>query len=330
MTHNSDPFNSSCPPSLVSLKGQEQYVRLRAGRDGGEFLFPAGVLAQLSGTMKGMVSSGEFLESRALVTVPSSAKDKAVSDISSLSSCSHDPTEANQIAEAITLGDRGWKPMNVIAVDGPAASGKGTLCRSLASRLNFAHLDTGSLYRATALRVLRSAAEGEGLESARQSAPEEARAITDEDLRSPELRSERVGEEASVLSADQRVRAALLQFQREFASSPPHGAAGAVLDGRDIGTNICPAAPLKLFLTAEHSERAKRRHAELLSAGQTLSLEQVEADLRRRDERDSQRAANPLAPAPDAILIDTSTKGEVEVLGIALNEVAKAFPNLVG
>ncbi|OYY89525.1 MAG: cytidylate kinase [Sphingomonas sp. 28-66-16] len=185
----------------------------------------------------------------------------------------------------------------IIAVDGPAASGKGTIARALARHYGVPHLDTGLLYRAVALSVLRHELDPE----------KEADAIAacdfdDSLLADPALRSDEIGKTASIVSAHPLVRAALLHRQRRFANQP----GGAVLDGRDIGTVIAPQADAKLFVKATPQIRAKRRHAELRAAGSTVSLDKVLADIRARDLRDTGRAAAPLVMASDANLLDTS------------------------
>ena len=185
----------------------------------------------------------------------------------------------------------------IIAVDGPAASGKGTIARALAAHYGLPHLDTGLLYRAVALTVIRL-----GLDPEKEA---DAIAATDFDdalLADPALRGDDVGKTASVVSAHPLVRAALLHRQRRFAGQ----SGGAVLDGRDIGTVIAPHADAKLFVKATPQIRAKRRHAELRANGSTVSLDKVLADIRARDLRDSQRTAAPLVLANDAALLDTS------------------------
>ncbi len=187
--------------------------------------------------------------------------------------------------------------MPVIAVDGPAASGKGTIGRALARHLGLPHMDTGLLYRAVALNLWRwggdPAIEFEAL-----------RACDDLgfDPDDPELRSEPVSKIASVVSGYPSVRAALLKRQQDFAGQD----GGAVLDGRDIGTVIAPDADVKLFVTASPEVRAKRRLKELEKRGMHAHFEEVLADIRARDERDSTREVAPLKPAADAILLDTS------------------------
>lgn len=179
-----------------------------------------------------------------------------------------------------------------VAIDGPAAAGKGTISRAVAARFGLAHLDTGLLYRATGRKILET-----GL------SPEEAaRSVTPEDLERDGLRTQAVAELASRVAAIPEVRAALVDFQRGFARRT----GGAVLDGRDIGTVICPGAEVKLFVTASAECRAERRWKELNAAGQEASLEDVLDEVRRRDARDMERADAPLRPAGDAILIDTT------------------------
>jgi len=187
--------------------------------------------------------------------------------------------------------------MPLIAVDGPAASGKGTIARALARHFGLPHMDTGLLYRAVALILWRWGGDP-GNEF-------EARRACDDlgfDPDDPELRSEPVSKIASAISAYPSVRAALLERQQAFAAQP----GGAVLDGRDIGTVIAPGADVKLFVTASPEVRAQRRVRELLERGMPAHLEDVLADIRSRDERDSHRAVAPLRQAPDAILLDTS------------------------
>jgi CMP/dCMP kinase len=185
----------------------------------------------------------------------------------------------------------------VIAVDGPAASGKGTIARAIASHFNLPHMDTGLLYRAVALNLFRFGGDpGSEFEAMR------ACDLTSVSLDDPDLRSEIVGSIASRISAYPSVREKLLERQRTFARQR----GGAVLDGRDIGTVIIPDADVKLFVTAAVEVRARRRLAELLSRGISAHLEDVVIDLKARDARDSSRAAAPLLQAEDAHLLDTS------------------------
>jgi cytidylate kinase len=186
----------------------------------------------------------------------------------------------------------------IIAVDGPAASGKGTLARRLAAHFGLRHLDTGALYRAVARDLL--AAGGDLGDVA--AATEAARGLDPATLDDPALRTDATGEAASLIAQYREVRAALVAFQRDFAASPP----GAVLDGRDIGTVICPDADVKIYVVASVEERARRRWRELEAAGGSASFDDVLADLVRRDDRDSARADAPLKPAQDAHLLDTS------------------------
>ena len=202
----------------------------------------------------------------------------------------------------------------VVAIDGPAASGKGTVARRLAAHLGFAHLDTGLLYRAVARRVI--GAGGDPSDGA--AAAQAARNLSTEELAGQGLRDEAVTAAASVVAADAGVRAALLDFQRAFAAAPPDGASGAVLDGRDIGTVICPDAPVKLFLEASPEVRARRRVRELRERGSGGIYAAVLRDMEARDARDRGRAAAPLAPAEDAFVIDTSTMNADEVFREAL------------
>ncbi|ALG89460.1 MULTISPECIES: (d)CMP kinase [Actibacterium] len=178
-----------------------------------------------------------------------------------------------------------------VAIDGPAAAGKGTISRAVAAHFGFAHLDTGLLYRATGRRVL------DGLEPVAA-----ARALRPEDLARDDLRTAEVAQAASKVAAIPEVRAALVDFQRAFARR----AGGAVLDGRDIGTVICPEAQVKLYVTASDAVRARRRFLELSGKGADVTPDGVLADLRERDARDSERAAAPLAAAADAVVLDTS------------------------
>jgi cytidylate kinase len=186
----------------------------------------------------------------------------------------------------------------IIAIDGPAASGKGTIAKRLASHFGLPHLDTGLLYRATA-RVLLD--EGASLDDP-HAAVLAARGLALIDFDPSRLRGREMGEAASVVAAIPAVREALIDMQRRFAVQ----AGGAVLDGRDIGTVIAPAADVKIFVTAEPETRAQRRAIELRSAGERVPFEAVLADIRKRDARDSQRAAAPLLAAPDALHLDTT------------------------
>ncbi|WP_281842985.1 (d)CMP kinase [Sinisalibacter aestuarii] len=178
-----------------------------------------------------------------------------------------------------------------VAIDGPAAAGKGTVSKAVAAHFGFAHLDTGLLYRAVGRKVI----EGADRLAA-------AKALLAEDLEAEGLRTPEVAQAASQVAVDPEVRAALVDFQRAFAAR----AGGAVLDGRDIGTVICPEAQVKLFVTASPEVRAERRYLELAATGHEVTREEVLADVIARDERDSERATAPLRPAEDAVVIDTS------------------------
>jgi cytidylate kinase len=194
-----------------------------------------------------------------------------------------------------------------IAIDGPAAAGKGTISRAVAAYFGFAHLDTGLLYRAVGAKTLLGMVPAVA-----------ARTLTADDLNAADLRSPEVAQAASRVAVLSDVRAELTDFQRSFARR----AGGAVLDGRDIGTVICPQAEVKLYVTASTEVRARRRHSELLASGSTLSFEQVLADVRERDARDSERAEAPLKPAADAVLIDTSEMSIEEAVAAAIAVVS--------
>lgn len=190
----------------------------------------------------------------------------------------------------------------IIAIDGPAASGKGTLARQLAVHFDFAHLDSGKLYRAVGLAVLRENGNPEDAGAALR----KAQALRASDLDDPALAGDDAAVAASKVAAIPEVREALLDFQRTFAMRPPNGGSGAVIDGRDIGTVVCPEAEVKLYVTAAIEVRAARRHKELLERGETSIYSRVLQDLKDRDARDSSRSAAPLRAADDAKRIDTS------------------------
>ena len=203
----------------------------------------------------------------------------------------------------------------IIAIDGPAAAGKGTLARRLAQHLNLAYLDTGLIYRAVGKKVLIVGADPEDAAAAEA----EARAMRPEDLQLEGLRTDEVAQAASKVSTVPGVRAALLEFQRDFAAYPPDGKAGAVLDGRDIGTVVCPEAPHKLFVTASMEVRAERRVKELQDRGLEAIYARVFEDMKERDARDSERAVSPLEPAKDARTLDTSDFDADQVFQAALD-----------
>jgi cytidylate kinase len=203
----------------------------------------------------------------------------------------------------------------IIAIDGPAAAGKGTLARRLARHFGLAYLDTGSLYRAVALKVLE--AGGDPADAAQAGAA--ARAVGPGDLDKQALREERVGAAASKVAVHPAVRQALLEFQRNFARTPPGGATGAVLDGRDIGTVICPEPDvLKLFVSATPETRAARRVKELQDKGDSPIYTAVLQDMKERDARDANRGLAALKKAPDALDLDTSALDADQVFALAL------------
>lgn len=190
----------------------------------------------------------------------------------------------------------------IVAVDGPAAAGKGTLARRLAKAYDLAYLDTGALYRATALSLLLGGDDP----SDSHAAAAASSALDLSILGHKDLRAEATGGAASIVAAQPRVRANLLAFQRDFAASPPDGKRGAILDGRDIGTVVCPDADLKIYVTASAEERARRRCAEMENRGQVTDFEEILKDVVARDARDMNRADAPLKPAADAHLLDTT------------------------
>lgn len=199
----------------------------------------------------------------------------------------------------------------VIAIDGPTASGKGTLARRMGEALGFKVLDTGLLYRAVGLAVVRAGGNPASPADAIPAAQTlDMSALVDDN----EIRSDLAGQYASQCSVIPQVRAALTDFQRDFARQEP----GAILDGRDIGTVICPDAQLKLYITASPEVRAQRRHEELLRRGRNIELEAVLADIKARDDRDMNRPVAPLKPAADATILDTSQMGIEAVLEKAL------------
>ena len=203
----------------------------------------------------------------------------------------------------------------IIAIDGPAASGKGTLGKRLAAHFGLRHLDTGLLYRA----VAKALADAGHPVDDRARAVAAARALDPEKFDEAVLKAHAVGEAASIVSAIPEVRAALIDYQRAFTASPP----GAVLDGRDTGTVIAPDADVKIFVTATPEERARRRTRELNAQGIAADEAEILADIRRRDERDRSRAVAPLARAPDAHLLDT-THLDIDAAVRAAIDIVKA------
>lgn len=215
----------------------------------------------------------------------------------------------------------GFKPESdsqhkiVIAVDGPAASGKGTLARTMAERLGYAYLDTGALYRAVALATLELGGDPSNAEDVLPALDIVKRYLTPELLANVQLRSYAVSEAASKVAALPEIRMELLDYQRSFAKNPPGNVGGAVLDGRDIGTVVCPDADIKFFVTAAPEERAKRRFKEMHRHHPEMTYEMVLADLIQRDQRDTSRKMAPTIAANDAYILDTthlSSAGAVE------------------
>ena len=196
-----------------------------------------------------------------------------------------------------------------VAIDGPAAAGKGTISKAVAAHFGFAHLDTGLLYRAVGAKVIAGA---EPITA--------ALALDPVDLEDDSLRTPQVAQAASEVAVNPQVRAALVAFQRSFAARGD----GAVLDGRDIGTVICPDAQVKLFVTASAERRAERRFKELAGKGLDVTLETVLADVKERDDRDRNRAAAPLLPAEDAVLLDTSDLRIEQAIAAAVDVVEAA------
>ena len=205
----------------------------------------------------------------------------------------------------------------LIAVDGPAAAGKGTLSRRLAEHFNLARLDTGLIYRAVAKKVLETKDPENN-----KIAIEIAQFLSLNDLDTNGLRDEAIGTAASKISAIPEVRKTLLNFQRNFAKNPPNGKVGAILDGRDIGTVVCPKAEFKLFITASSKIRAERRFKELQDRGKEAIRSAILRDIIDRDERDSIRSVSPLLPAQDAQILDTSKLDPDAVFNLALDFIS--------
>jgi cytidylate kinase len=208
----------------------------------------------------------------------------------------------------------------IIAIDGPAASGKGTIARRLAAHYGLPHLDTGLLYRATARSLME---RGERLENV-DAAISAARGLALTDFDETQLRGAEMGEAASIMGAMPQVRAVLLDLQRQFAARQE----GAILDGRDIGSIICPNAEVKIFVTAQSETRAQRRALELKSRGEKVDFAAVLADIQKRDERDSSRSSAPLIMASDAIRLDTTgldvEKSVAAAIAIVENKTLKS------
>jgi cytidylate kinase len=202
----------------------------------------------------------------------------------------------------------------IIAVDGPAASGKGTLARRVARELGYGHLDTGKLYRAVGMAVLRDGGDPADAVAAESA----ARALDPDRLDDPELAGDEAAQAASKVSAIPAVRAALLEFQRAFAARPP----GAVLDGRDIGTVVCPDADIKFYVIASDEIRAQRRHKELLDRGKASIYARVLQDLKERDARDSERSVAPMKLAKDAVVLDTTVLDAEAAYAAAMKHIS--------
>jgi cytidylate kinase len=203
--------------------------------------------------------------------------------------------------------------MTIIAIDGPAAAGKGTLARRLAEALGFDYLDTGLIYRAVGMKLAREGKDPSDVALAEAT----AKSLRPNDLLADDLRGDDAAKAASQVASIPGVRSALLDFQRRFASFPP-GDKGSVLDGRDIGTVVCPDAQVKLFVTASLEKRAERRLKELRDKGLDVIQETVLAEMRDRDERDSKRSVAPLKPADDAFVLDTSDLDADQAFAAAL------------
>ena len=201
----------------------------------------------------------------------------------------------------------------VIAIDGPSASGKGTICDLLSKKLNIPHLNTGGLYRAVAYKGLQQNYDLNDIEKMVNI----AKNLTEKDITNKEIFTEQIGEKASIVAKLQEVRDALFQYQKDFSNKEE----GAILDGRDIGTSICPNADYKFFITATTEERAKRRYKEMVEKGKNVSYEEIFEKLKNRDETDKNRKINPFKKADDAILIDTTNKSIEKVFEEVLSYI---------
>ncbi|MEM7441233.1 MAG: (d)CMP kinase [Pseudomonadota bacterium] len=206
----------------------------------------------------------------------------------------------------------------IVAIDGPAASGKGTISQAVAEEFGFAHLDTGILYRIVGREALADL--GPALDSDADITAI-AQNISVEDLARTDLRTAAVAEAASRVAVIPGVRTALVEFQREFAKRP----SGVVMDGRDIGTVICPDADVKLYVTASAEARAKRRTAELIGRGEDTQFETVLKDVEERDARDAERATAPMRPAEDAVTLDTSALSIDQAIAAAVEDIIKVY-----
>ena len=206
----------------------------------------------------------------------------------------------------------------IIAIDGSAASGKGTLAKRVAAEFGYDYLDTGALYRAVALSLLKAGVNSNNIDE--KQAVNSASKLDLSLTQTAEIRTDNVAALASIVAAISPVRAELLALQRSFATAPPSGK-GAVLDGRDIGTIVLPDADIKFFIDADLDIRAERRTKELLQAGQSVMFRDVLTDMQERDTRDKSRSAAPLRPADDAIIIDTAAMDADEVVTVAMSHI---------
>ena len=212
----------------------------------------------------------------------------------------------------------------IIAIDGSAASGKGTLAKQVAAEFGYDYLDTGALYRAVALSLLKAGVNINNIDE--KQAVNSASKLNLSLTQTAEIRTDNVATLASIVAAISPVRAELLALQRSFATAPPSGK-GAVLDGRDIGTIVLPDADIKFFIDADLDIRAERRTKELLQAGQSVMFRDVLADMKARDDRDRTRSVAPLKAADNAITIDTSTMDAAAVLALALSHIDRVCPS---
>jgi cytidylate kinase len=212
----------------------------------------------------------------------------------------------------------------IIAIDGSAASGKGTLAKRVAAEFGYDYLDTGALYRAVALSLLKAGVNSNNIDE--KQAVNSASKLNLSLTQTAEIRTDNVAALASIVAAISPVRAELLALQRSFATAPPSGK-GAVLDGRDIGTIVLPDADIKFFIDADLDIRAERRTKELLQAGQSVMFRDVLADMKTRDDRDRTRSVAPLKAADDSITIDTSNMDAAEVLALALSHIDHVCPS---
>ena len=212
----------------------------------------------------------------------------------------------------------------IIAIDGSAASGKGTLAKGVAAEFGYDYLDTGALYRAVALSLLKAGINSNNIDE--KQAVNTASKLDLSLTQTAEIRTDNVAALASIVAAISPVRAELLALQRSFAAAPPSGK-GAVLDGRDIGTMVLPNADIKFFIDADLDIRAERRTKELLQAGQSVMFRDVLADMKARDDRDRTRSVAPLKAADDAITIDTSNMDAAAVLALALSHIDRVDPS---